>query len=286
MESYLSSILTKKNYKIEFKDIIKKAIEEDKVKESITTKLLIEKNKIVKAKVSSKSEAILCGVEVAKYCFKQVDKNLEIKILKNDGELVKKGDIIMIIEGKASSILGAERIVLNFLQHLSGIATITNKMARIAKKYNVTLLDTRKTLPGLRILEKYAVFVGGGKNHRFNLKDEVLIKENYIDICGGIEKALEKMKGYKRAYEIEVRDIEEFKVALNSGVPYILLDNFKISDMKKAVKLNQGKAKLEASGNVTLKNIKKICKTGVDYVSSGAITHSAKASDFSLSIIE
>ncbi len=286
MQKYLYSLLKCKRYKIDFKHIIDNALKDDIAKDDITTKLLINRNKISNARIIVKSNATICGLEIAKYCFKKVDKSLMINLLKKDGEKVKKGEIVIEIKGRTASILKAERTALNFLQHLSGIATYTEMMVSIAKKYNVLLLDTRKTLPGLRILEKYAVYTGGGKNHRFNLKDEVLIKENHIFACGGIENALKKIKKYKSPFEVEVRSLDEFKIALKHNVPIILLDNFKVKDIKKAVKLNQGKSKLEVSGGITLKNIRKIAKTGVDYISVGAITHSAKAIDFSLLLID
>jgi len=284
MVKYLYSILKKEKYEINYKPIVESAIKEDFAKKDITTKLLIEPTKISSAIIIAKKESILCGTEIVKYCFKRIDKSLNVKLLKKDGEKVKRGDVVIRIKGRTGSILKVERIALNFLQHLSGIATYTNKMVCIAKRYNVTILDTRKTLPGLRMLEKYAVYIGGGKNHRFNLKDEVLIKENHTFACGGLENTLNKMKKYGCKFEIEVKDLEDFKIALKHNAPFILLDNFKLRDIKKAVKLNNRKAKLEVSGNITLKNIRKVARTGVDYISVGAITHSAKAADFSLLI--
>ncbi len=282
MQKYLKSILNNKSYKIEFDRIFETAIKEDLSKYDKTTQILIDKNSISNAKVIAKSSGILCGSEIAKACFKKIDSRLKIDLLKNDGDKIDKGDIIIKIRGKSSSILKVERVTLNFLQHLSGIATCTNKIVNSIKKYNTTLLDTRKTLPGLRLLEKYAVYIGGGRNHRFNLKDEVLIKENHIFSCGGIEKTLQKMKNFSSPYEIEVSNIEELMIALKYNVPVILLDNFTLKDIKKAVKINNGKAKLEVSGNVTIKNAKKIARLGVVYISVGSITHSAKAIDFSL----
>jgi len=226
---------------------------------------------------------ILCGVDIVKKCFEIGDRNIRIEILEKDGDKSKKGDLVLKIKGGTKSILKVERTALNFLQHLSGIATHTYRMVSVANKYNVTILDTRKTIPGLRYLAKYAVFIGGGKNHRFHLSDEVLIKENHIIANGGIENTLIKFKKkYKKNFEIEVENLEELKIALKYNAPYILLDNFRIPDIVKAVKINNNQAKLEVSGGVTLKNIKKIARAGVDYISVGCITHSSPAADFSL----
>ncbi len=285
MNKYLSSYILNKKYKLDIKNIIKNALDEDIKRGDITGEYLLNNNDISKAKIIAKEDAILCGIDIMKECFHMVDKNIKFKKLKNDGDKVKKNEVICELYGKTKNILKTERTALNFLQHLSGISTLTNKMVKIASKYGVKILDTRKTLPGLRILQKYAVRVGGGENHRFNLSDEILIKENHIFANDGIENSIKKLKKrYKKKFEIEVENLEELKTALQLKAPIILLDNFKISDIKKAVKITQKKALLEVSGGVTLKKIKKIAKTGINYISVGQITHSVISSDFSLII--
>ena len=279
----LKSFISNLKYKILTQQIIKNALKEDIPLLDITSNMLIKHNSISHAEIIAKQDAILCGINITKACFKMKGRHLAIETLKKDGDLIKNGDIVMKIKGKTRAILQVERTALNFLQHLSGIATYTNKMVSLIKKYKVTILDTRKTIPGLRYLAKYAVVIGGGKNHRFHLSDAILIKENHIKANKGIENTLNKLKNtYKKDFEIEVENLKELEIALKYKVPYILLDNFKISDIKKAVKINNGQAKLEVSGGVKLKNLKKIAKTGVDYISTGCITHSARAADFSL----
>ena len=283
----LQTQILKKGYKIDYKNIIKIALDEDIPQHDLTSKLLISPQSQSSAKITAKQDGIVCGIEVVKACYNYTDKNIKFKIFKKDGDSVKKGEVILELQGKTKTILEVERTALNFLQHLSGISTLTSKMVKIAKKNKVTLLDTRKTAPGLRILEKYAVVTGGGKNHRLNLSDEVLIKENHIMANQGIENTIIKFKKlYKKNFEIEVETIEEFLIALKYKVPFIMLDNFSLSDLKKAVKINKNQAILEASGGVNLKTLKKIVKTGIQLVSVGSITHSAPALDFSLSIIQ
>ncbi|MBN1898011.1 MAG: carboxylating nicotinate-nucleotide diphosphorylase [Spirochaetes bacterium] len=284
MHQILSTIISGKKYKIDYKATVDIALKEDACLQDLTTRLLISKKIQAQAEVLSKDNIIVCGLDIFTYCFHRIDRSLRITALKKDGDRIMSGQPIARIKGKAASILQGERVALNFLKRLSGIATTTHKMVSLIERYGVILLDTRKTLPGLRALEKYAVFIGGGKNHRFNLKDEILIKENHIFALGGIDKALEKIKQFKKPFEVEVKDFKEFQLALENRVPIILLDNFKIRDIKKAVLLNKGKARLEVSGNVTLKNIKKMAQTGVDYISVGAVTHSAPSADFSLLI--
>lgn len=277
--------ILKKQYNIDVSKIIKNALKEDIPHKDITSELLIPKNSISTAVIKAKQDGIVCGVDIVKKCFNLIDKKTKIKINKQDGQWVKKGDLILELKGKTKYILEVERTALNFLQHLSGIASYTNKMVKLAEKYDVTILDTRKTIPGLRYLAKYAVTIGGGKNHRLNLSDEILIKENHILVNKDVKNTLIKLrKKYHKNFEIEVENLEEFNQAIQYKAPYILLDNFKISDIKKAVKLNNGQAKLEVSGGVNLKNIKKIVKTGIDFISIGSITHSAPAMDYSLII--
>jgi len=279
----LQSLILKKKYKLNTKRIIRSALKEDVPHLDVTSHLLIDNHSFSIAEIMANQEEIVCGVEIVRDCFKMVDRNISIQIFKKDGEKTKKGDLILKAKGRTKSILKAERTALNFLQHLSGIATHTYKMVSIAANYNVTILDTRKTIPGLRYLAKYAVYIGGGKNHRFHLSDEILIKENHIIANGGIEKTLVKFKKrYGKNFEIEVENLDELRTALKYNAPYILLDNFKVVDIKRAVRINQGRAKLEVSGGVTLKNIKQVARTGVDYISVGSITHSSPAVDFTL----
>ncbi len=275
--------ILKKSYNIELTQILKKALKEDIPFKDITSEILIPDASTAYAEIIAKQNGILCGVDIVKKCFKLINKSITVQIKKNDGNKISKGNLILTLKGKTKYILKAERTALNFLQHLSGIATYTNKMVNIVKKYNVNILDTRKTIPGLRYLSKYAVVVGGGKTHRLHLSDEVLIKENHITINDNIKKTLDKFKKkYKKNYEIEVENLKELKAVLEYNAPYILLDNFNVLDIKKAVQLNNRKAKLEVSGGIDLKNIKKIASTGVDFISVGSITHSAPALDFSL----
>lgn len=245
-----------------------------------------------KARLIIKEEGILAGVELAKKIFASVDKTLKVKVYKNDGAGIKKGDIAFIVEGNSRSILTAERLVLNCMQRMSGIATQTNKLVQLCKPYKTKLLDTRKTTPLLRGLEKWAVRIGGGYNHRFGLYDMILIKNNHIDFAGGIANAIEsandylKKKRMKLKIEIEARNISEVKEILSIGkVDRILLDNFSIPDIKKAIKLINRKFETEISGGVNEKNIRKYASLGADYISSGALTHSVKSLDMSLTAV-
>lgn len=280
---YLYTKILNKQYQMDIKRIIKIALDEDIPKNDITTELLIPHESKSIASIIAKEPGILCGIEIVKECLHYADKTLKYIPYKKDGQRIKKGDVVLKVTGSTKAILKVERTALNFLQHLSGIASYTNQMVRIATPYNVEILDTRKTLPGLRYLEKYAVKTGGGKNHRLNLSDEILIKENHITANGNIEETIKKLKSkYHKNFEIEVETLEEFKIALKYKVPFILLDNFSLKNIIKAVRLNQGRAKLEVSGGVNLHNLKQIVKTGINFVSIGSITHSAPAIDFSL----
>ncbi len=287
MKNKLVSNILNKQYKLETKKIIRIALDEDVKKSDLTGDILIPVNSKSEAVIIAKESGILCGIDIVKEVFKSVDKNIKFKQYKHDGDYISEKDTICRINGRTRSILKAERTALNFLQHLSGIASYTNKLVELTKKYKVKILDTRKTLPGLRMLQKYAVYVGGGGNHRFNLSDEILVKENHIKANGGIKNTLKILKQkYRKNFEVEVETMEEFYQAVENNVPFILLDNFSIKDLRKAVKINKGRAKLEASGGITIKNIKKVASTGVDFISIGATTHSIKAMDFSLQIIE
>lgn len=235
----------------------------------------------------AKDSGVLCGIEVAKRVFELAGGGVDFKILINDGSKVKKGDIIAEMEGSTLTLLKGERTALNLLQHMSGIATATNKCAELVAGTNAHVTDTRKTLPGLRALQKYAVTVGGGKNHRFNLSDAAMLKDNHIDAYGGITAAvtaLRKKIGHTVKVEVEVRTLDELKEALDVNCEIIMLDNMSCGEMRKAVEITAGKALLEASGNITSENIRQVAETGVNIISLGALTHSVKAFDISMKI--
>lgn len=235
----------------------------------------------------AKDTGVVCGIEIAGRVFDLAGGNVEFRILKNDGSKVEKGDIIAELEGSTLTLLKGERTALNILQHLSGIATATNKCVELVKGTNASVTDTRKTLPGLRALQKYAVTVGGGKNHRFNLSDAAMLKDNHIDAYGGITAAVSALRekiGHTVKIEVEVRTLDELKEALAAKCEIIMLDNMSCDEMKEAVKITAGKALLEASGNVTQENIRSVAETGVDIISLGALTHSVKCFDISMKI--
>lgn len=246
-----------------------------------------------KAHLLVKENGVIAGVELALLIFKHVDKNLKITEFIKDGALIKKGDIILIVEGKAQSILLAERLVLNCMQRMSGIATATHKLVSLCKGTNAKVIDTRKTTPNIRGLEKWAVLLGGGANHRIGLYDMILIKDNHVDYAGGIKQAIEaanaylKIKKKKLKIEIEARNLNEVDQILAVGkVDRIMLDNFSTADIKKAVKIINGKYQTEASGGITENTIASYAKCGVDFISVGALTHSIKSLDLSLKAIE
>ncbi len=235
----------------------------------------------------AKDSGVVCGIEVAKRVFELVGGNVSFNILMNDGTKVKKGDIIARLEGSTLTLLKGERTALNLLQHMSGIATATNKCVELVAGTNASVTDTRKTLPGLRGIQKYAVTVGGGKNHRYNLSDAAMLKDNHIDAYGSITAAVAELRkhiGHTVKIEVEVRDLDELREALATGVEIIMLDNMSCDEMAEAVRITDGAALLEASGNITLDNIAEVAKTGVDIISLGALTHSVKCFDISMKI--
>ena len=245
-----------------------------------------------KAKLLVKDEGILAGVELALEIFKIVDADLKVNVFLNDGAVIKPKDVAFEVEGNSQSILKAERLVLNCMQRMSGIATKTREIVDLLKDTNTQVLDTRKTTPGLRYIEKWAVRIGGGVNHRFGLYDMILIKDNHVDYAGGIRQAIERANQYlidqnkKLAIEIEVRNLEELDQVLRTGhVNRILLDNFNFADLKQAVDIIQGRFITEASGGITSDNIRAYAECGVDYISVGALTHSVKSLDLSLKAI-
>lgn len=269
--------------------LIKKAVKEDMGKNGdVTTDSIISPNKKGRAVLKAKSDGIICGLHVFEDTFFYIDKELKIETFFNDGDRIVKGDIVAVIKGSLNSILKAERTALNFIQRMSGISTCANQFAEAVKGTKAEILDTRKTLPGFRTLDKYAVKTGGAKNHRIGLFDMFLIKDNHISAAGGITKAVEKAlkfrkkKGLDSKIEVEIKNIEEFKEAVKLDVDWIMLDNMNVEDIKKCVKLNKGKKKLEISGNVNLERVRELAETGADYISVGALTHSVKAMDLSL----
>ena len=273
----------------EVKDfLVRMALAEDVGPGDVTTKRLIEEGCRTKAEIKAKAKGVIAGLAVAKEVFHRVDPRIAFTAKVKDGKEVKKGAVIATLAGPARGILTGERTALNFLQHLSGIATLTGEFVARVKGQGARIIDTRKTTPGLRVLEKYAVKMGGGENHRMGLYDAILIKDNHIKIMGGAKKALEGLGRQRRlkAVEVEARTLSEVQTAISAGVGRILLDNMDIKTLRRAVKLcKKAKVKTEASGGVNLSNVRAIAKTGVDYISIGALTHSAPALDISLKIV-
>ncbi|MEO9805688.1 MAG: carboxylating nicotinate-nucleotide diphosphorylase [Reichenbachiella sp.] len=245
------------------------------------------------AKLLIKSDGVIAGLQLAEWIFKRFDAELEVDLLKEDGDIVSEGEIGLIVKGKARSILSTERLVLNCMQRMSGIATYTRDLADMIKHTHAKLLDTRKTGPNFRICEKWAVSIGGGENHRFGLYDMVMLKDNHVDYAGGIKEAVKRTKKYLAEkdkdlkIEVETRNLDEVKDALEAGgVDVIMLDNMLPSAMREAIQLIGGKCKTEASGGITEKNIKEMAETGVDYISVGALTHSYTSLDISLKAVK
>ncbi|MBU2600114.1 carboxylating nicotinate-nucleotide diphosphorylase [bacterium] len=276
--------------KVYFKSLIKKELLSDLGKGDLTTDLVVPKEIKVRAEIIAKEEQVIAGLEVIKMGFKLLDPKIKVELLVLEGKRVKKGEKIAEIAGKASQILKGERTILNFLQRMSGIATLTSNFVRMIEKTKCKILDTRKTTPGLRRLEKYAVKTGGGNNHRFGLYDQVLIKDNHLKIVPKIREAIKRVNSKTSLkVEVEISKMRELKEVLKEKVDMIMLDNMSISRLKKAVDLikeKDQKIKIEVSGNVTLKKIKKIAQLGVDFISIGALTHSFKSTDLSLEIKE
>ena len=266
-------------------DIIKTALSEDINYIDSTTDLLIPEKSCSDAYFMAKADGVVAGLEVAARVFTLLDPEIDFRCMIEDGARVAKGEKIVTINGHTRAMLKAERTALNLLQHMSGIATYTRKCVDLVEGTKASITDTRKTLPGLRPLQKYAVTVGGGRNHRFNLTDAAMLKDNHIDAYGGITgavRALRKRAGHMLQIEVEARNLDEVKEALDCGVNVIMLDNMSLDDMKAACELVSGRAKTEASGNITLQNIRAVAETGVDIISLGALTHSVTAFDISM----
>ncbi|MCX5777358.1 MAG: carboxylating nicotinate-nucleotide diphosphorylase [Candidatus Firestonebacteria bacterium] len=269
------------------RNIIRSALVEDVGSGDVTTDTIVPEGLNVKAVIAADEGGIVSGLAAAKEVFTVFDPGLEVKAMVSDGEKVKKGTVLLKLKGSARTILTCERIALNLLQRLSGISTLTAKYVKLAKPYGATILDTRKTTPGLRALEKYAVKAGGGENHRMGLFDGTLIKDNHIKIAGSILKAvsLVKAKYPGELIEVEAQNLKEVQEALKAEIEVIMLDNLSYGDMKKAVKLINKQCRIEVSGGVNLKTIEKFAKLNVDYISVGALTHSAKSLNISLDIL-
>jgi len=271
----------------EIKSVIDYALKEDIGSGDITTNSLIPLDLQAKATMVAKSTGVIAGLAVAECVFRSLSNDINWKALVRDGDRVSKGDLILEISGSYRALLTGERVALNFLQRMSGIATMTSNYVDLVKDYKANILDTRKTAPGLRLLDKYAVMIGGGLNHRIGLYDMVLIKDNHIKIAGGISRAVAQIKknlpkGIK--IEVETTTFEEVNEALATGVDVIMLDNMSNSQMAQCVKIINGHAKVEASGNMTAQRLKEVAETGVDFISIGALTHSVVAFDISMNI--
>ncbi|MBR3975074.1 MAG: carboxylating nicotinate-nucleotide diphosphorylase [Clostridia bacterium] len=268
-------------------DIIKNAIKEDINYLDQASAFVIDEDNETTARFVAKADGVLCGIEIALRVFELLDSSCTFSVYKKDGDEIKKGDLIARIHGKTTYLLQGERTALNLLQHLSGVATQTNAAVKAVEGTNVSIADTRKTLPGLRALQKYAVVCGGGKNHRFNLSDAAMLKDNHIDAGGGILATVSKLRsrvGHTVKIEVETRNFEEVKLAVEAGADIIMLDNMTAEEMKQAVEYINGRALTEASGNITLENIKEKALSGIDIISMGSLTHSVTAMDISMQI--
>jgi len=265
--------------------LILSALQEDITSEDITTNSVMPHYQLGEVELICKEDGVIAGLDVFKRVFTLLDESTEVTFNCKDGDRVRKGEKLGIIRGDIRVLLSGERTALNFLQRMSGIATYTRKIADLLEGTKTKLLDTRKTTPNMRVFEKYAVKVGGGYNHRYNLSDGILLKDNHIGAAGGVKEAVQMAKEYApfvRKIEIEVENLDMLREALEAGADIIMLDNMSVEDMREAVKLCAGKAETECSGNVTKENVAKLVDIGVDYISSGALTHSSPILDLSL----
>ena len=271
--------------KLNADELILMALKEDITSEDITTNSVMREYQKGEVELICKQDGIIAGLDVFKRVFELLDDKTEFEMKYSDGDAVKNGDLVGIVRGDIRVLLSGERTALNYLQRMSGIATYTRYIADLLSGSKTKLLDTRKTTPNMRVFEKYAVKVGGGCNHRYNLSDGILLKDNHIGAAGGVKEAIKMAKEYApfvRKIEVEVENLDMLKEALDAGADIIMLDNMSVEDMKKAVEMTNGKAETECSGNVTRENIEKLTDIGVDYISSGALTHSAPIMDLSL----
>ena len=266
-------------------ELIRLALREDITSEDVTTNAVMREKVAGEVQLIAKADGVICGLWVFERTFKILDGETEVKFKVKDGDRVKKGQLIATVSGDIRVLLSGERVALNFLQRMSGIATYTAEMVKLLEGSKTKLLDTRKTTPNMRPFEKYAVTVGGGCNHRYNLSDGILLKDNHIGAAGSVKRAVQLAREYApfvRKVEVEVENLEMCKEALEAGADIIMLDNMSVEDMKKAVKMIDGRAVTECSGNVTRETVKNIIEAGVDFVSSGALTHSAPILDLSM----
>jgi nicotinate-nucleotide pyrophosphorylase (carboxylating) len=273
---------------IAVEELVRHALLEDIGPGDITTEAIIPADKMCTAVIIAKEAGVLCGQPVAQTVFRVMDPSLTYEVLVPEGSEVTPGQEVARITGSARSVLTGERVALNFMQRMSGIATVTRQLAESIKYFHARLVETRKTTPGLRLLEKYAVRVGGGLNHRYGLHDAILIKDNHIAVAGGVRQAVimaRKAASHTSRVEVEVETLEQLQEALDAGADIILLDNMDSETMRKAVEITEGKATLEASGGITAANLADVARTGVDIISMGALTHSVKSLDLSLEIV-
>lgn len=270
------------------RQLIKTALAEDIGRGDITTNAVVPAKLCAEGKIIAKEDMVLAGIDIAHEVFKMIGRGIKWKAFKKDGELCGKGGVIAEVKGPARALLSGERVALNFLQHLSGVSTSARIFSEAISGTKAKILDTRKTTPGLRGLEKYAVEMGGGTNHRMGLFDHFLIKNNHVAVAGSVTEAMKRAKKKKKKgqkIEVETRNINEVKEALSCKADVIMLDNIGIDDVRKAVFLAKGKVPLEVSGNISLENIRRYAETGVDFISVGAITHSARAVDVHMIIV-
>ena len=271
--------------KMQADKLIRMALQEDITSEDVSTNAVMRSAVKGTVDLIAKEDGIIAGLDVYARVFQILDEKTEISFNFKDGEAVKKGDLLGTVTGDIRVLLSGERVALNYLQRMSGIATYTKQVSKLLEGSKVTLLDTRKTTPNCRVFEKYAVRVGGGCNHRYNLSDGVLLKDNHIGAAGSVAKAVAMAKEYApfvRKIEIEVETMEQVKEAVEAGADIIMLDNMSVEEMKEAIRIIDGRAQTECSGNVTKENIDHLTSLGVDYISSGALTHSAPVLDISL----
>ena len=265
--------------------LIKEALQEDISSEDVTTNAVMKEAVTGEVQLICKQDGVIAGLDVFRRVFEILDENVKTDFYCKDGDEVKKGELMGVVTGDIRALLSGERVALNYLQRMSGIATYTHSVATLLEGTKTKLLDTRKTTPNMRIFEKYAVRVGGGYNHRYNLSDGVLLKDNHIGAAGSVTKAVQMAKEYApfvRKIEVEVENLDMVREAADAGADIIMLDNMSPEDMKEAIRIIDGRAETECSGNVTKENIDRLTSLGVDYISSGALTHSAPVLDISL----
>lgn len=276
----MSNVMTRNEGQIS--SVVKLALREDIGNGDVTTQCIVPAEVTLTGRFIAREPGVIAGLEVVKETFSQVDDRVQLTFRFTDSESVERGDIIMMVKGPGRAVISGERVALNFLQRMSGIATLTRRFVEAVQGTSAVILDTRKTVPGLRVLDKWAVRLGGGQNHRFDLSDASLIKENHIAAVGGISEAVARVqKGdkEKRPIEVEVKTMDELRETLELSIDRIMLDNMSLEDMREAVQLCNGRIPLEASGNITLENVAAIAATGVDYISIGMLTHSVQALD-------